>query len=144
MAATPHRRLRRGGAMNASDSPSSAPQDGPQAQRTEERTWAMIAHLSALAFFVLPPVGGVIGPLVVWLAKKDSSAFVSEAAREAINFNLAVLAAYAVCVLLMFIFIGILLGAALLVFWLVMTLVAAIRASEGIHYKYPITVRVVK
>jgi uncharacterized Tic20 family protein len=51
----------------------------------------MIAHFSALAAFIIPPIGGVIGPLIVWLAKRESSAFASEAAKEALNFNIAVL-----------------------------------------------------
>jgi uncharacterized Tic20 family protein len=130
--------------MNTSNPQSGAPHETPHALSVTERNWAMIAHLSALAFFLLPPVGGVLGPLVVWLAKRDQSPFVAEAAKEALNFNLAVLAAYAVCLLLALIFIGLLLGAALLIFWLVMTVVAAIRASEGIHYRYPVTVRIVR
>jgi uncharacterized Tic20 family protein len=104
----------------------------------------MIAHFSALAAFILPPIGGVLGPLIVWLAKRETSAFASEAAKEALNFNIAVLLGYLVCALLVFVFIGFLLAAALFVFWLVLTVVAGIRASEGLHYRYPISLRIVK
>jgi hypothetical protein len=104
----------------------------------------MIAHFSALAAFIAPPIGGVLGPLIVWLAKREHSAFASEAAKEAMNFNIAVLLGYLVCALLVFVFIGFLLAAALFFFWLVMTVVAGIKASEGVHYRYPVSLRIVK
>jgi uncharacterized Tic20 family protein len=104
----------------------------------------MLAHLSALAGLVLPMIGIVLGPLAVWLARRDQSAFVSAHAKEALNFNITVLLAAVMCMLLMLVFIGILLGTALFVAWLVMILVAAIRASEGAIYTYPFALRFVK
>ena len=108
--------------MTLSDSPSSVPHDAPQALSADDRTWGMIAHFSALAFFFLPAIGAVVGPLVVWLVKREQSAFASECAKEAINFNITVLIGFAVCGVLVFVFIGILLGFALFLFWLVMNL----------------------
>ena len=117
----------------------------PGAAPTEnERTWGMLAHLSALAGLVVPMIGIVLGPLAVWLARRDQSAFVTAHAKEALNFNITVLLAAVMCMLLMLVFIGILLGTALFVAWLVMTLVAAIRASEGAIYTYPFALRFVK
>ena len=104
----------------------------------------MIAHFSALAGFLLPVIGCVVGPLVVWLAKREQSAFVAEAAKEALNFNISVLLAGLLCTMLLFVFIGLLLGAVLFVAWLVLTVVAGIRASEGVHYRYPVSLRIVK
>ena len=49
----------------------------------DERQWGMIAHFAALAAFLVPPIGGVLGPLVVWLVKREQSTFVAEAAKEA-------------------------------------------------------------
>lgn len=109
-----------------------------------ERTWGMLAHLSALVGLVLPLVGIVVGPLAVWLARRESSTFVAEHAREALNFNITVLLAAVVCMLLMLVFVGFLLGTALFVAWLVMTLIAAIKASEGLAYRYPFSLRFVK
>ena len=57
----------------------------------------MIAHLSALAAFVAPFLGGVLGPLIVYLVKRDQSAFAADAAREALNFNITVAIGYAIC-----------------------------------------------
>jgi uncharacterized protein len=109
-----------------------------------ERTWGMLAHLAALAGVVMPLFGCMLGPLVVWLARRDQSAFVDGQAKEALNFNISVFLAALVCSLLMLVFIGFILGAALFIAWLVMTLIAAIRASEGIAYRYPISLRLVK
>lgn len=130
--------------MNTSDSPASVPRRADPTVSADERTWAMIAHFSALAAFIVPPVGCVLGPLLVWLLKREHSAFVTEAAKEAMNFNILVLVGSVICVLLVFVFIGFLLLAALFVFWLVMTVVAGIKASEGVHYKYPVSLRLVK
>jgi len=104
----------------------------------------MLAHLSALAGLVVPLIGIVLGPLVVWLAKRDESVFVAAHAKEALNFNISVLLGAIVCMLLMLVFIGVLLGTALFIAWLVMTLVAAIKASEGHPYQYPFSLRLVK
>ena len=104
----------------------------------------MIAHFSALAALIAPPIGGVLGPLVVWLIKRETSAFAGEAAKEALNFNIAVLLGYLVCALLFFVFIGFLLACALFVFWLVLTVLAGIKAGEGVQYRYPVSLRIVK
>jgi len=123
----------------ASESP------GPAGMPSEnERTWAMLAHLAALAGIVVWLFGAVLGPLAVWLARRDQSAFVAEHAREALNFNITVVLAAILCGLLMLVFIGVLLACALFIAWLVLTLIAAIRASEGQHYRYPVSLRLVK
>ena len=109
-----------------------------------ERTWGMLAHLSALCGLVMPLIGIVVGPLAVWLARRDNSTFVAAHAKEALNFNISVLLAALACLLLMLVFVGFLLGTALFVAWLVLTLIAAIRASEGLAYRYPISLRFVK
>jgi uncharacterized protein len=125
--------------------------DGPNSPATSraaptesERTWGMLAHLSALAGLVAPLVGIVIGPLAVWLVKRDESEFVAVHATYALNFNISVLLGAIACLVLTLVFIGVLLGAALFVAWLVMVLIAAIRASEGHTYRYPFALRLVK
>jgi uncharacterized protein len=109
----------------------------------DERTWGMIAHLSAFVGLVIP-LGNIIAPLVIWLARRDGSAFVAIEAKEALNFNISVALAAIVCALLTLVAVGILLGMALFVTWLAMTIIAAIKASEGIGYRYPLSLRLVK
>ena len=108
-----------------------------------ERTWGMLAHLSALAGLVIPLIGNVLGPLLVSIARSDQSAFVAAHAKEALNFNISVTLAALLCTLLMLVFVGFLLGSALFIAWLVMTLIAAIKASEGAAYRYPFSLRLV-
>ncbi len=115
----------------------------------DERTWAMLGHLSALsAFFTF--VGCVIGPLVIWLVKRDTLSFAGDQAKEALNFNITVLlAGLGLWVITLVTFgIGLLitipLGFVLFLGWLVFTIVATINASNGVRYRYPITLRLVQ
>jgi uncharacterized Tic20 family protein len=110
----------------------------------DERTWGMIAHLSAFAVFVFPLGGNILAPLIIWLTRRDTSAYVEMEAREALNFNISVALGWIVCGSLVFALVGIPLGAALFLYWLVMAIVAAVKASEGVGYRYPFSLRLVK
>lgn len=110
----------------------------------DEQTWGMIAHLSAFLTFVLPSFGQIVGPLLVWLYKRDESAFVAEHAKEALNFQITCTIAAVVFGFLSIVLIGIPLLIALGIGWLVLTIVAATRANNGARYRYPFSVRFVK
>lgn len=126
------------------DQPKSAASPAGVSPTQEERTWAMIAHLSAFAVFVFPAGGNIIAPLIIWLTRRDTSAFVDAEAKEALNFNITVFLGWIVCGLLMFVLVGLPLGLVLFLGWLVMTIVAAVKATEGVGYRYPISLRLVK
>jgi uncharacterized Tic20 family protein len=100
----------------------------------------MIAHLSAL----VPVAGFILGPLLIWLSWRDRSAFVAFHAKEALNFNLTVGIAALVCGALVLVGIGVPLLVVLFVAWVALTLRAASRASEGIGYRYPVNLRLVR
>jgi uncharacterized Tic20 family protein len=111
----------------------------------------MIAHLSALTGLV-SGFGNIVGPLVVWLIKKDSSPFVAQEAKEALNFHLtwmgAAIALAVVSIPLVLAFgIGILTffiaGLIILASW-ILSVVAGVRAGEGKPYRYPFTIRFIK
>jgi len=120
----------------------------------EERQWAMFAHLSALAGGLLTSaVGGwgfFIGPLVIWLMKKDTMPFVADQAKEALNFNITVSGIFVILLILSLLTLGIgflvtapimlIIGIAALVF----IIIAAMKANQGIAYRYPLTLRLVK
>ena len=122
--------------MNTPESVGAAP-------TADERTWGLFAHLSALIGFILP-LGSILAPLVIWLVKREQSAFVGENAKEALNFNITIAIAGIVSAILIVVFIGILLLIAVGIFWLVMTIIAGIKANEGQVYRYPMTIRLVK
>lgn len=112
---------------------------GPSA---EERQWAMFAHLSALAGLIIP-FGSIIGPLVIWLIKKDTMPFVNDQGKEALNFNITVAIAAVVCWILFFILIGFVLLPILVIVWLVFVIIGTLKANEGTAYRYPFTLRLV-
>lgn len=113
-----------------------------------ERNWAMIGHLSAFTAFITG-IGCLLGPLVVWLIKRDTMPFAGEQAKEALNFNITVVIVGAALVLFSLITFGIglliavPLGCALFVAWLVLTIIAAVKANAGEHYRYPFAIRLV-
>lgn len=126
---------------------SAVPPAGPQNARDDTRSFALAAHLSALlSLFVGFPF---IGPLVIWLVKKDD-AYVRGHAAEALNFNLSIML-YAVVLgvvglLLLIVLVGILVWLLLIplgIAWLVLICIAAVKAGQGEAYRYPLTIRFV-
>ncbi len=103
----------------------------------------MFCHLAALAGFVIP-FGSVIGPLVVWLIKKPEMPFVDDQGKESMNFQITVLIAALAAAPLCFVFIGFLLLPAIMIAWLVLTIMAMIKANEGVRYRYPFALRLIK
>lgn len=98
---------------------------------------ALLAHL--LGIFT-----GFVGPLIIWLLKKDSSRFVAEESKEALNFQITMALAYIVSALLFIIVIGIILMPILMVLNIIFCIVGAMAASKGNHYKYPFAIRLIK
>ena len=108
----------------------------------DEKTWALAAHLSALSGFIIP-FGNLIGPLVVWQVKKNEMPFVDEQGKEALNFQITVTLAVIVCFILMLVLIGALLLFVVGIAALVLTIIAAIKANNGEHYRYPLSWRLI-
>lgn len=115
---------------------------GPMAVTVEDRNWALAAHLSALvgAWIFL----GFIGPLVVLLIQGDRSHFVRSHTVEALNFNLSVLIYSIVGWVLLFVLVGAVVLGALGILWLVCTILAVVKASNGEPFRYPLTIRLVQ
>lgn len=128
----------------AQEQPSAEPSAKEQTVREkQERTWAMLCHLAALSALVTG-FGFIVGPLVVWLIKKDEFPLVDENGKEALNFQLSVLIYGAVAFVLCFVLIGFVLLPALLIFDLVMVVIASVKASKGEKVHYPLTLRFIK
>jgi len=111
--------------------------------QVQERNWGMACHLAALSGFVIP-FGHIIGPLVVWLMKKDEYEFVDDQGKESLNFQISVTIYLIIAAILILIIIGIFLMAAIGVFVLVMVIVATIKASSGEKFRYPLTLRLIQ
>ncbi len=109
----------------------------------EERIWGMVSHLSAFAFFVFP-FGNILGPLVVWLLKKDEYPLVDDQGKESLNFQISMTIYGLVSTLLILVIIGIALLIAVFIATFVLTVIAGIKANDGIAYRYPFVIRVIK
>lgn len=116
----------------------------------EERQWALFAHLSSLSGIFTGGVGNIVGPLVIWLLKRETMPFVNDQGKEALNFNITLLiAGVALLLLTMVTFgFGVILtapaGVILGIAWLVLTIMATIKANNGESYRYPFTLRLIK
>jgi len=56
---------------------------------SQEKTWGLFCHLSAFGLFVFPPFGNILGPLIIWLIKKDESPYVDKQGKESLNFQIS-------------------------------------------------------
>jgi len=125
--------------------------EGPEPQKTTQeavlskdaKTFGMLCHLIAFAGLIIP-LGNIIGPLVIWLLKKDEFEFVDDQGKESLNFQISVVIYAIISAILMLLIIGIFLLVALGIFAAVMMIIATIRANEGQRYRYPLTIRFLK
>ena len=106
--------------------------------------WCVICHLSALAGFFIPGAGHILGPLIVWLVKRADSPEIDEHGKEALNFQISMLIYSLVAAVLCLVLIGFALLVVLHILNVVFVVVAAIRASDGRLYRYPLSLRLVK
>ncbi|HZF17063.1 MAG TPA: DUF4870 domain-containing protein [Steroidobacteraceae bacterium] len=107
-----------------------------------ERDWALFAHLSALLVYITL-IGGILAPFVIWLIKREEMPFAGTQAKEALNFQITVYLAAVVLGFLTIVLIGLPLLAALVIAHVVLTIIATMKASEGIAYRYPFNLRLI-
>ena len=142
-------------------------------ENKDARNWAVLCHLSALVWLFGVPFGNILGPLIVWLIKKNDFPFVDDQGKEALNFHIS-LTIYLICAMMLFLLFGasmlpffwpfhngfwdfwypltmpfflipgILLIMGIILFGLIFAIVAAVKASDGVAYRYPITLRLVR
>ena len=104
----------------------------------------MFCHLGGLASYAVPiPFAGVIVPLVLWLMKRDQYPLVNDQGKEAVNFQISMAIYYLISLALLLVLVGFVLLAALAVFQLVCIIIATMKASEGVRYRYPMCIRFV-
>jgi uncharacterized Tic20 family protein len=108
------------------------------------RTWNVLCHATALAGFFVPWAGHILGPLIVWLAKRNDSPEINEHGKESLNFQISMLIYNVIAAVLCLVLIGFIVLPILHILNLVLVIVASIQASEGKFYRYPITIRLIK
>jgi uncharacterized protein len=137
-----HPFIRRHGNFIPITPPLTAPATAPAL--TNVRTWNTFCHASALlgVFFHFP--GHLLGPLIVWLAKRGDSPEIDAHGKEALNFQISMLIYNVVAGVFCLILIGFV---ALPILWVlnaVLVIIASIQASDGKFYRYPITIRFIQ
>ncbi|MHC4207413.1 MAG: DUF4870 domain-containing protein [Planctomycetota bacterium] len=112
----------------------------------DARMWAMFCHLGGFAGLIpiAPAFGSIIAPLIIWQIKKNEFPFVDEHGKEAVNFQISILIYSILCIPLVFICIGVILLVAIGIFDIVCLIIAAVKANNGEHYRYPICCRFIK
>src|SRR5947208_9685809 len=113
------------------------------APNADDRTWGLLAHLSPYVAWLL---GGMtfLGPLIIWLIKKDQSPFVDDQGKEALNFQIMLIIGYVIGSISTMVCIGFLVLPAVWIFGIVFSIIAAMKAKDGFAYRYPINLRLVK
>ncbi|NIL95922.1 MAG: DUF4870 domain-containing protein [Planctomycetales bacterium] len=113
-------------------------------QDPSARTMGMLCHLTGLTSFVGIP--GFIGPLILWLVKKDEQPFVDDQGKESLNFQLTLLIIYVAAIAVASVTCG--LGAPLLLLPiglnLVFCILGTVKANDGQYYRYPVNIRMIK
>jgi len=110
----------------------------------EAQNWAMGCHLIALVGLLGNGLGFLVGPLIVWLVKREDDPFINEQGKESVNFQITMMGALILCIPLIFVGIGIVLMPLIGIFDVALTIIAGIKAANGEHWRYPLTIRFVK
>ena len=112
------------------------PYVGPAPDK-DSKTMAMLSHLLGILI-------GFLGPLIIWLMKKDASPFVDDQGKEALNFQLTLLIGYIIAGATSCIFIGMLIFPVVWIVGLILGIMGAMKANEGTAYRYPVNIRFIK
>jgi len=119
----------------------------------DARLWNMLCHLSALALFTCIPFANIIGPLVVWLIKRQEIPSVDAHGKESVNFQITVV----ICAIALwiptfllslvspiFFVLGYLLIIPLGLANLILIIMASMKVNNGEPYTYPFALRFIK
>jgi len=105
-----------------------------------DKDFGLLVYASSFIGYLVP-LGSILGPLIIWLMKREESAFVDQCGRSCLNFKLSLLIYVIISGVLALVGIGFILLILLGIFDLVCTVLAIIKASDGKVYKYPLTIK---
>jgi len=109
-----------------------------------DKTWAMLCHLSGLSIFLGMPLGNVVLPLVIWLLKREESELVNINGKEAVNFQISMTLYLLLAGLLCLVFIGFILMPVIIIASIILVIQASIQVSEGREYHYPFSIHFIQ
>lgn len=105
-----------------------------------EKDFGLLVYASSLLGYVVP-LGSILGPLILWLMKREESAFVDQCGRSCLNFKLSLLIYVIISGILFLVGIGFIFLIVLGILDFVCTILGMIKASEGQVYRYPLTIK---
>ena len=108
------------------------------------RTWSAFIHASALLGVVLHFPGHLLGPLILWLVKRDDAPELDSHGKEAVNFQISMLIYNVVAAFFCLVLVGFFFLAVLWILNTIFVIIAAIQASDGKFYRYPMTIRFIQ
>ena len=130
--------------MNTSDIPSttlSSFTPEPPFPPESARSWCIALHLSGLSGLLLSIVlAHILVPLCIWLLKRSSSPDIDATGKEVLNFQISYTFYFLIAGALCFIFVGFLIFPLLLIAWLILPIIAAVKTNNGVFYRYPLTI----
>jgi uncharacterized Tic20 family protein len=127
-------------ATDPTPAPPATPPAAPTDSTEEERNISMLTHLGGV-------FTGFIAPLIIWQVKKDQSAFITEQAKEALNWQITLhIADVPIWIIILFIHpgIGIFLWLPVIIARLIFGIMGSMAASEGKHFRYLYSLRLVQ
>jgi uncharacterized protein len=110
---------------------------------SEEQTFSMLCHLSALAGYVIP-FGNIIGPLIIWLIKREQYPEVDRQGKDSLNFQISMALWVIVSAILILLVIGIFALIALGILNLILIIVASVKSNNGERFKYPLSIEFIR
>ena len=120
------------------------PTEPPEQLDKTVRNWAMGCHMIALVGLLGNGIGFFLGPMILWLIKREDHPFIDEQGKEAVNFQITMCIAMFISALLIFVVIGIFLLPVVVIVDVVLTVIAGLKAADGEHYRYPFAIRLIK
>jgi uncharacterized Tic20 family protein len=126
------------------DTPAASPPPAPTSSTSSEiKNWCVLCHASALLGLFFHFFGHILGPLIVWLVKRDTAPEIDAAGKESLNFQISMLIYDIIAAILCLVLIGIPILIALWILNTVFVVIASIRTNEGQVYRYPMTIRLI-
>lgn len=128
------------------DNPFGAPPPPPPISDVPDKDacmWAMLCHLVSLLGLGSIPLANLLGPLILWLVKKDSHPFIDDQGKESLNFQITMMIIQFVAAATFCVGIGFILFPIVALYGIVMPIIAAVKSNKGERYRYPATLRLI-
>jgi uncharacterized Tic20 family protein len=118
--------------------------DAKDGDASDDNTWAMACHLAALAGYVGVPMGNLVGPLIIWLIKKDEIPLVDKNGKESLNFQISMTIYSIISFFLCFVLIGFPILFLIFIANFILIIIASVKSNRGVTYHYPLTMKFIK